>query len=775
MLEVFIANKVYYTGFVLVLFPQDGFMFPDNNLPHIYKTQFHVLSPSRQRTTYCHCRGVSMKPTHIYFRTIIFLCVITLALFFINCSNGPRLELSENWKIILGDNPDFKLIEFDHSSWRTITLPGLLDTQKKRQSFWLRREITIPEELSGKDIAFFVGKVWDVEQTYFNGVRIGASGKEYPDFFSEWNFFRYYHIPPELIKKSEKNIIAVRVFTNQFALWNGIPFIAPLEEVKKSAFFHRLGAEYLPLGFGMLTLLIAFSSLAQFFLDKTNKLALHFSAVSFLWFFLSFHYYLPDYFIMSFNTQDKLYYALLSIEIIWIYIFLEKLLHMYIVFIRRIFLIILPFVLLLILSATENDPITGWRFDIIGGFGIIIQLFMGYLIIQSLRKKNKEAAIMLFAYIIFMICIVHDALSISNVIFTNIFWNNFGYPSLILGFGAILSLRVIDMTRRLEISTIEIEEKNKNLIDVLSNIKNSIIELTKFSSGVQSMARKLRDDMDEQGTNLEEISAAIEQVSASIESISLNAKRQEETISKNKEILVQYISSINRITDAAKKAVQLSFQSQGQTSQTRKNLEEVREVMMKIKESSGAIREITEVINDIAEKTNLLSLNASIEAARAGNYGRGFAVVADEIGKLADVSIQQAKSIQEMIKESVDQIEKETDLIINSSNSIVDVERAVNDVNAGIDTILDMCISQENLTRDAEQNMELMLNGSKDIAVSTDEEKRAIFNVQKSIDHLLGITGGVTTSVSAMVESLEKLYRQIDLLRNTAKEDTITK
>ncbi len=714
-----------------------------------------------------------MKLRYIITQRLQIAVFISLfASFFLHaCTNDQRIDISGDWKIIQGDSPDYRLFEFDHSEWRTINLPGLLDAQKKRQIFWLRREIILPEKFAGKDIAFFVGKIWDVEQTYFNGVKIGASGKEYPEFFSEWNFFRYYHIPPELIKQNDKNIIAVRVFTNQFALWNGRPFIAPLEEVKISTFFHRLGAEYLPLAFGLLTLLIALSSLMQFFIDRSNTLALHFSGVSFLWFVLSFHYYLPDFFIMSFNTQDKLYYTLLSIEIIWIYVFLEKLLHLHIPFIRRILLIVLPLVLILTLSATEDDPITGWRFDAIGGFGIIIQLIMGYLIVQSLRKKNKEAGIMLFAYIIFMICIIHDALSISNFIFTNIFWNNLGYPALILGFGAILSLRVIDMSRRLELTTAEIEQKNKSLLEVLSNIKNSITELTEFSLSVQSMARNLREDMDEQGANLEEISTAIEQVSASIESITSNAKRQQETINKNKEVLVQYISSINRITDAAKRAVQLSFQSQGQTSQTRKNLEEVREVMMKIKESSGAIREITEVINDIAEKTNLLSLNASIEAARAGNYGRGFAVVADEIGKLADVSIQQAKSIQEMIKESVDQIEKETNLIINSSNSIVDVERAVNDVNAGIDTILDMCISQEHLTRDAEQNMELMLNGSKDIADSTEEEKRAIFSVQKAIDHILGITSAVTLSTTAMVESLEKLYRQIDLLRETSKTE----
>ena len=314
------------------------------------------------------------------------------------------------------------------------------------------------------------------------------------------------------------------------------------------------------------------------------------------------------------------------------------------------------------------------------------------------------------------------------------------------------------------------ESKNLSLLEVLSSIRESIVELTEFSGTLQSTATQIQLDMAEQGSNLEETGAATEEVSAAIESIAENARGQEENIRKNKDLLVQYITSIQRITDAAKNAVQLSYQSQGQTKLTRRNLDEVREAMSKISESSGAIKEITEVINDIAEKTNLLSLNASIEAARAGEYGRGFAVVADEIGKLADSSIQQAKSIQEMIKNTVEQINRESDLIINSSKSILDVEQAVNDVNSGIDTILDLCVSQENLTRDTQQNIELILRGSSDITGATEQEKNAIFEVQKSIDHLSGITSGVTERVGVMVESLEKLYRRIHLLQDTLKK-----
>ena len=587
----------------------------------------------------------------------VLFALTLLSLLLISCSGDPRIDLSKDWKSFRGDSISFRAIEFDDSSWEVISLPNIVDREKKRQTIWLRRDVVIPEHFRDKDIALFIGKIWDVEQTHVNGVKIGSAGSEYPEFFSEWNFFRYYHIPPEIIKYGSSNTIAVRMFTNQFALWNDSPFISTTREVRTSTFWKRLVAEHIPMALGILTLLVAFASLLQFFIDRSNTLALHFAGISFIWFVLTLHYFMPDYYIMSFNTQDKIYYALMTVEIVWIYIFLEKVLKTSFKFVRYFMFIILPVTIAACLTATADDPITGWRFDFIGGFGVISQLIWGGLIIRSLMNKNREARIILFAYIIFMICIIHDSLSISNVIFTNVFWNNFGYPSIILAFGAILSLRVVDMSKQIALSSREIEDKNRSLLDVLDNVKESIVELTEFSTTIRSTAERLQDDMSEQGGSLEQTGSAIDEVSATIESISDNARIQEETIRRNKDLLLDYITSINRITEAAKSAVQLSYESQGQTQLTRKNLDEVREVMMKIMESSGAIKEITEVINDISEKTNLLSLNASIEAARAGQYGRGFAVVADEIGKLADSSIQQSKSIQEMIKDTVAQIE----------------------------------------------------------------------------------------------------------------------
>jgi len=98
-----------------------------------------------------------------------------------------------------------------------------------------------------------------------------------------------------------------------------------------------------------------------------------------------------------------------------------------------------------------------------------------------------------------------------------------------------------------------------------------------------------------------------------------------------------------------------------------------RTVIEKLKEESAKIEEISQTINDIADQTNLLSLNASIESARAGEHGRGFAVVADEISKLAERSMVSAKEIGVIVHKSVEGITSASEQIDRTAQSLRDI------------------------------------------------------------------------------------------------------
>ncbi|MEW6526136.1 MAG: methyl-accepting chemotaxis protein [Spirochaetota bacterium] len=694
------------------------------------------------------------------------LSIIILCWWTPGCDTGdPVIDLHSDWKLYLGDNFSIAEPEFDDSGMQPINLPGKLSPKKSKQYLWLRKSIVIPDSFKKYDSAFVLGKVWDVEQTYFNGYKIGSAGSEYPNFHSEWNSFRYYLIPSHTIKYNQTNIIAIRVFSNQNAEYNGVPLITTLTNAKVINFYRSLLAEYIPLATSFLTLILGIIAL-YFYVKNKDILTLYFAIVSLLWCISAMHFYLPHYWIMDFNTQDKIYYALTAIIAIVVYFFFENVTNSFNRTLRIVITIAAVCMIFLSLSATEHDPVTGWRFQVIGSFGLIVQILWGALIIKGIRNNKKEAKTLLIPYLFMMLCVAHDSLAVSGILYTNFFWINLGYPALILGIGAILSQRSAILAQELLHSKQYIEKKNADLLQIVQKINQSIGELQHVAKEVESSASILHNSMHDQTTSIEQTSAALEEFSSTVDIIASNSQHQDTILNKNKDLLMELIKGIDHITDAAKTAVKLSYKSQGQTAVTKEHLSEALRGIEKIKDYSDTILTITETINDIAEKTNLLSLNASIEAARAGEYGRGFAVVADEIGKLADRSLEQSKNIQSILSEIVSDIENQTILMGTVVYSNEDVERSVYMVNHAIDTILDFCISQEQLTKSIEENMALVLQGSSQITIATQEEKVTIGEISSTIQQLVTITNAVYENTEMLTKTLAKILSQIDMLQS---------
>ncbi len=697
----------------------------------------------------------------------VFLSLLVFAVLMTGCGSKGIIEIHQGWKYVISDNPDFSSVDFDDSAWESCELPALLSKERKRQVVWMRRNVVIPDSLKGNELSLYGGKIWDADTMYLNGEVIGISGKEHPDFYSAWNRDRVYHLPKNLIRYGEKNILAVRIYSNQKTLINGEPFIGEVRQVEIHAFWKRFFAQYIPLATGLFTLLLGISSLIQFFMDRSDRVSLNYAITSFVWTIISTHYYLLDFGI-SYNLKENLNYFLLAVIVAWIYFFLESLFKLSYRKLRITMYLLIAFSALLCFTATEADPITGWRSDILGLFSIFPQICWGFLVAKSI--KQREARTILFAYIFFMSCLVRDILALTNVITYNFYSMPIGYTSLIVAFGVIISFKSIGTARKLQKTTTEIEDRNLKLRGILKDIRSAVVALTGSTAELSSTSEDLTKRMDTQGASLEETSAAIEEVTASFQSVVDNAQLQDGNIKQNLSLIQQYIVSIGKITSSARSAAELSAKSRQETLESRQSLDKIVEGMNKIKDSSGAIREITVMINEISEQTNLLSLNASIEAARAGEHGRGFAVVAEEIGKLADRAIQQAKSIQEITGETVRDIEEETTIIMASSRSIDTVESSVNDVGSAVESILSLCIEQDNLSRTIQEKMSSISDQSLEITRSTTEQSSTITEVSKALDSLTAIMYGVIMSAENVFEVFEKIQGHIDTLENIAEK-----
>ena len=314
---------------------------------------------------------------------------------------------------------------------------------------------------------------------------------------------------------------------------------------------------------------------------------------------------------------------------------------------------------------------------------------------------------------------IMDAFSIAGFIFRDFFYSGSDMLVIIKGIaginiGAVLliylvncNLKNIKATQAASEETEQLLEKVKHQVEEserLMNQQNEVVaKIAEISSSVNSSSGKMRDISTQLTASSSEQQAAIEGITEEI-----------------RKIIGQTEESLNESTEAEKAArscAKLLEENHG----AMKNMSDA---MDEIKHSSEQIRTIVQAIEDIAFQTNILALNASIEAARAGDAGKGFAVVADEVGNLARKSSESVENTTALIESSIASVERGAAIaedVLKRMNSVI----ATAEQSAHHSVLIsDLSHRQAESTAEVEQRMSMISEVVAQNVETSDESSR---------------------------------------------------
>ncbi len=335
----------------------------------------------------------------------------------------------------------------------------------------------------------------------------------------------------------------------------------------------------------------------------------------------------------------------------------------------------------------------------------------------------------------------------------------------------LMKNNINQLLENLESAIQKVAEGANKVADSTSTLSKTAADVGKASQQIAETVDQVATGSQEQSTTVQNSAEAMEQLMRAISEVAMGAQSQAKQVDQTVGLVQQITAAIDEVAKnsgniakasrevnevAIQGGVQVTKSTEGM-AQIKKSAEAVGLIVDKLGDSSQKIGAIVETIDDIAEQTNLLALNAAIEAARAGEHGKGFAVVADEVRKLAERSSKATGEIADLIgsmqqmitaavsgmQDSAKQVAEGTMLSAEAGDALKNIQNAVKGIVSQID----------------------------DMASAAQQMSASSTEVIKAIENVSAVTEETTAATEEMAASSSEVSRQIEQVAAVSEEN----